>query len=180
MDPLEIERRIRIWADARALPPAHLEKWLVLDEPGRTRLLEIAEYLKFRTGQFITAFMLLEEIAVRDRERIAEILARPSILRLINASGSGPGRARALIDELRTLRYPRLRRACERLTAEVAALGMPRGIKVVLPRELASDEVRIEIIAHGGAEMEELLATLRAKAGGLVRIAAMLGGVNEV
>jgi hypothetical protein len=56
---------------------------------------------------------------------------------------------------------------------------MPHGIKVVLPRDLASDEVRIEIVAHGSAELSELLETLRIKAGPLVRIAAMLGGTDS-
>jgi hypothetical protein len=178
MDSLQIETQIRAWADARALPAVLAERWLALDHPSRIRLLELARDLKFRTGQFMTAFELLEEIAVRETETIDAILRRPLLRRPLRAAGSGPGRARALIDELRGLRYPRLKRACERLSAELAALGMPRGIKVVLPRELASDEVRIEIVAHGSLELSELLETLRVKAGHLVRIATMLGGTD--
>jgi virulence-associated protein VagC len=56
---------------------------------------------------------------------------------------------------------------------------LPAGIKVTLPRDLASDEVRVEIIAHGSEEMALVLASLAAKASELVRLAAMLSGVDR-
>src|SRR5947209_3748888 len=111
MDSLQIETRIRAWAEARSLPATLVERWLAIDQPSRIRLLELAGELKFRTGQFMTVFELLEEIAVREQEPIDAILHRPSLRRPLQAAGSGPGRARALIDELRVLRYPRLTRA---------------------------------------------------------------------
>jgi hypothetical protein len=176
MNSAGVDHRLRRWADAKALPPAYMEKWLALDGASRTRLLEIAESLKMRTGQFITTFALLEEVAVRESQSVGEILACPSLRRVLDSAGSGPGRARALLDELRTLRYPRLKRASQRLAEEVAAIKPPPGVKIVLPRDLASDEVRVEIVAHGRAEMEELLAWLKTKSGKVVRLAAMLGG----
>ena len=71
-----------------------------------------------------------------------------------------------------------IRRAVERLAKEVAALKLPPGIKVVLPRDLASDEVRVEIVAHGSAEMEQLLVCLTAKSSEIVALAAMLAGAD--
>jgi len=180
VDLTEVDRRICHWADTRALPPAYLQKWLALGERGRTRLLEIAVHLKMHTGQFIAALALLEEIAIREGQDVGEILAYPSLLRVLNSVGSGPGRARALLDELRTLRYPRLKRASERLAEAVAAIKLPPGIKIVLPRDLASDEVRVEIVAHGSAEMEHLVTCLTAKSKEIVEIAAMLGGAEGV
>jgi hypothetical protein len=156
-----------------------MQKWLALDEQGRTRLLEIAESLKMHTGQFISALALLEEIAIREGQKVDEILAYPSLHCVLNSTGSGPGRARILLDELRSLRYPRLKRAYERLAEEVAAIKLPPGIKIVLPRDLASDEVRVEIVAHGSAEMEQLLTCLTAKSSALIGLAAMLGGADD-
>jgi hypothetical protein len=179
MNSAEVEHRIGRWANAKLLPPAVAERLLALDEPGRTQLLEIAERLRMRTGQFISAFALLEEIAVRECQSLGEILAHPSVRRVVNSVGSGPGRARALLDELRSLRYPRLKRASESFAEEVAAIKLPPGIKIVLPRDLASDEVRVEIVAHGSAKMAELLRWLSAKSGELVRLAAMLGGADN-
>jgi hypothetical protein len=179
MDSVELKHRLHRWAHAKALPPPYLEKWLALDELGCTRLLEIAESLKMHTGQFITALTLLEEIAVREGQIVGKILDRPSLRGILNSAGSGPGRVRLMLDELRTLRYPQLRRASARLAEEVMALKLPPGVRIVLPRDLSSDEVRVEIIAHGSVEMEQLLTSLTAKSNELVRLAAMLEGAND-
>jgi len=178
MNGVQIESRIREWADARAVPSSIIENWLVLDSSSRSDLLELAEEVKFRTGQFLNVFELLQEIALRDDQTISEILKRSPIQKIVEGGGSGPGRARALIEHLRVLRFPLLMHATEQLGAEVASLALPRGIKVVLPRELASDEVRIEIVAHGGPQLAELLEAVEARSSGLVRIAAMLAGAE--
>jgi hypothetical protein len=180
MDDSQIESRIRAWAEERVLPSVLVERWLTLDQPSRNRLLELAESVKFRSGQFVTTFELLDEMAVREAESIDAILHRPAIRRIVQANGSGPGKARALIYEIRTLRFPRLTRARELLRAEIAAVGLPRGIKVILPKELASDEIRIEIVARGASELSGMLETLSTKAAPLVRIATTLAGGGEV
>ena len=66
-----------------------------------------------------------------------------------------------------------------RLAEEITAMQLPPGIKVQLPRDLASDEVRVQVIAHGSGEMQELLACLAAKSNALVRVAAMLAGSED-
>jgi hypothetical protein len=179
MNPAEVDRQLRRWAKAKTLPPAYVEKWLAFGECGRARLLEIAETLKMHTGQLVSALTLLEEISLREGQDVSEILARPTLRRLLDSPGSGPGRARELLSELRTLRYPGLERASQRLRAELAAIKLPRGINVVLPRDLASDEIRIEIVANGSAKLEQLLACLAAKSRELVGLAAMLAGAGR-
>ena len=81
-----------------------------------------------RTGQLVTAFELLEEIALRERVSIEAILARAEVRRILDGAGSAPGRARELIEMLRAMRFPRLRRMADLLAAEVAALRLPGGI----------------------------------------------------
>jgi hypothetical protein len=83
-----------------------------------------------------------------------------------------------LLDELRTLRYPRLKRAGQRLAEEASAIKLPPGIKITLPHDLASDEVRVEIAARTSTEMKQLLACLTAKSGEIVRLVAMLDGAD--
>ncbi len=191
----ETDDAIRRWAAQRHLPDAHLRRWLALAHEDRAALLELAETLRLRTGQLVTAFELLEEIALRDRATnvsigknasievtgaIAAILARGEIRRILDATGSAPGRARELIDTLRAIRFPRLKRTADRLAAEIAALGLPRRVKVVLPKELSSDEVRIEISAHGGAELERLIDSVAQARAGLGRIADLIGGADSI
>jgi hypothetical protein len=174
-----LELRLRRWAEERSLPAAYVQKWLSLDEPGRIGLLKLAESLKMRAGQCVAALALLEEIATRESQTIAEILDRATLRRIVNSPGSGPGRARLMLDELRAMRYPQLNRAARRLSERVAALKLPPAIKIVLPRDLASDEVRVQIVAHGQIEMEEALGCLRAKTRDLIQLAGMLAGAES-
>jgi len=122
----EIDAKIRMLADQRRLPAAHLERWLAFDEVSRRGLLALARHVRLRTGQLVTALDLLEEIAVREQITVAQVLGRDEIRRIANRSGSGPARASALIEALRKIRFPRLRQMQERLRAEVAALKLPR------------------------------------------------------
>lgn len=174
------EDDIRRWAAAKHLPQSHLERWLALARADRRALLEIAEGLRMRTGQFVAVFELLEELTVREREPIAAILARAEIRRILGATGSGPRKAARLLNAIRTLRYPRMKEFADRLAAAMAALDLPRGIRVVLPYDLASDELRIEVIAHSGAELEDLALAFAKKLDGLKRIAEMIGGADEI
>ena len=175
---LTTETEIREWAALRRLPDAHLERWLALEEPDRAALLEAARRLRLRTGQFVTALELLEEIAVRDPKQgnVAIVLAQDSIRQTFDGAGSVPERAHAFVEELRAMRFPKLRDTMKRLRDEVAALHLPSGINVVLPHDLASDELRIEITARGEAELEKLIDAIGRNGDGLKRIAQMLGG----
>jgi hypothetical protein len=174
------EAAVRAWAEMRHLPESHLERWLSLPEADSSALRETAERLHLRTGQFVTAFALLEEIAVREKVNLAGVLARSEIRRILEGTGSTPGRARMLIDQLRAMRFPELKRTTDRIRSEVAALALPRGINVLLPRDLNSEELRIEISAHRGAELERLIEAIAKRAAGLKRIAAMVGGEDEL
>jgi hypothetical protein len=133
-----------------------------------------------RTGQLVAALDLLEEIAVRERANVASILARPALGRILDGAGSAPGKARAWLEELRGLRFPRLKQVAARLANEIGALKLPAGINVVLPHEFGSDELRIEITAHGGEELESLIEAVAKGGKGLGRIARMLGGADEI
>ncbi|MBV8139792.1 MAG: hypothetical protein JO121_29785 [Deltaproteobacteria bacterium] len=177
---MDVDAEIRDLSTRRRLPRAYLERWLHLDQSGRSALLELARALKFRTGQLVTALDLLDELSVRERTSAAKILARPPLRRLVTASGSAPERAHAVLEELRAMRFPRLHETTQRLKAAIAALRLPRGIKVLLPRELASDELTIQLAASAPGELDRLLDALLEKRGDFARILAMIGGDDDV
>ena len=180
MKPSEVEARIHTWAADHRLPQAHRDRWLALAETDRAATMAIVEGLRLRTGQFLTALELLEEIAVRESVKIAEILERRAVRRIIDGAGSAPGKARALLDALRAIRFPRLREAADKIAAQVADLALPAGIKLVLPRDLSSDDLRVELTAHSGTELRKLLDALAEKADPLCRIADALSGVDKI
>jgi hypothetical protein len=92
---------------------------------------------------------------------------------------SKPERVHALLESLRAIRFPRLRAASAQLAARVAELKLPAGVRLVLPKNLGSDELRVEMTAHNGIELEQLLEALTARRNALCRIADALSGTDE-
>ena len=176
MNADEIDAQIRTIAAERRLPQSHLERWLAMDSTSRAAMLDIARALRLRTGQLVTILDTLDEIAVREHATVAAILDRPEVRRIADGSGSAPSRASALLEVLRTLRYPRLKKMQEQLRSEVAALKLPRGISIDLPKELGSDELTVSLRVRSGAELAHLLDALDRSRPGLTRIIEMLGG----
>jgi hypothetical protein len=176
MNADEIDAHIRELAAERRLPQSHLERWLAMDSPSRAAMLDLARALRLRTGQLVTALDTLDEIAVREHVTVAAILDRPDVRRIANGSGSAPSRATVLLEGLRTLRYPRLKKMQEQLRTQVSALKLPRGISIDLPKELGSDELTVSLRVRSGADLAHLLDVLDRSRPGLTRIIEMLGG----
>ncbi len=139
-------------------------------------MLDVARTQRLRTGQLVTALDTLDEITVRERVTAVAILDRPEIRRIANSPGPLPSRATALLEALRTLRYPRLKKMQEQLRSEVSSLKLPRGISIDLPKDLGSDELTISIRVRSGDDLEHLLEALDKRRTGLTRIIEMLGG----
>jgi hypothetical protein len=176
MNADETDAQIRELAAERRLPQSHLDRWLAMDPPSRAAMFDLARALRLRTGQLVTALETLDEIAVREHVTVAVVLDRPDIRRIANGSGSAPSRASALLEALRTLRYPLLKRMQDELRSEVSALKLPRGISIDLPKELGSDELTVSLRVRSGAELAHLLDALDRSRSGLTRIIEMLGG----
>ena len=121
---------------------------------------------------------MLEEIALVDETQVSAVLARAPLKRILEGVEPAPARARAFVDELRAMRFPRLGRALEQMKAEIAALKLPRTVAVALPKDLGSDELRIEIRARSGPEFRDSLRALEEKADAVERILDLLGGGN--
>jgi hypothetical protein len=176
MNTDEIDIRVRTIAAERRLPASHLNRWLAMDPSSRAAMLDLAQTLSFRTGQLVTALDTLGEIAVRELVTVAAILDRPEVRRVANGPGSAPARASALLEALRSLRYPLLKKMQEHLRSEISALKLPRGISLDLPKELGSDELVVSVRVRSGDELAHLLDALDQKRPALTRIIEMLGG----
>jgi GrpB-like predicted nucleotidyltransferase (UPF0157 family) len=167
-------------ASARHLPESHRARWLAMDPRSRAAFLQCAESLRLRTGQIVLALDLLGEIAVRKSKSVAEILTEPDLARIAGRAGSAPGRARSFIDALRAMRFPRLGEALARLESAIGELRLPRGISIVLPRELGSDVLTIRLEVTRAGDLDRAVGILTGRRAAIARILAMLGGSDEV
>jgi hypothetical protein len=178
MSDEHIAKAVRAWVEARHLDGAHLERWLALDTYSAAAILDAAARQRRRVGQLQGALEMLEEIALVDKTQVSAVLARAPLKRILEGVEPAPARARAFVDELRAMRFPRLGRALEQMKAEIAALKLPRTVAVALPKDLGSDELRIEIRARSGPEFRDSLRALEEKADAVERILDLLGGGN--
>ena len=133
----DIGKAVRAWAEPHHLDRAHLERWLALDAYSAAAVLDAAGRLRLRVGQLQGALEMLAEIALVEKTQVSAVLARAPLKRILEGAGPAPARARAFVDELRAMRFPRLGRALDQMKAEVAALKLPRAITVTLPRTSA-------------------------------------------
>jgi hypothetical protein len=174
----DIGKAVRAWAEPHHLDRVHLERWLALDAYSAAALLDAAGRLRLRVGQLQGALEMLEEIALIDGMQVSAVLARAPLKRILEGVGPAPARARAFVDELRAIRFPRLGHALAQMRAEVAALKLPRSVSVTLPKDLGSDELRIEIRVRSAAEFRESVRALEERADSVERILDLFGGEN--
>ena len=171
---------IGAWAAEHHIPQAATERWAAMDETDALAILAAARELRLHTGQLLSALEMLADIGVRERIGAAAILARPELRAPLAGRGSRPERASALIEKLRELPYPRLSQTRARLEAAVGAMRLPRGLAVVLPKDLSSDEVMIRLTVRTPAELDNLLAALHKRKEELSALFEVLGGSDEI
>jgi hypothetical protein len=171
---------VQEWAAQHHAPQQAVDRWLDLGESDALAILDVARDLRLRTGQLLSALDMLAEIGVREGEGAASILARAELRPILRGSGSRPERASALIDKLRELRYPRLSRTRAKMEAAVAAMRLPQGVTVVLPKDLSSDELMIRLTVSSAAELDKVLAALTERKEEIKALIEALGGSNEI
>jgi hypothetical protein len=171
---------VKAWAAEHHLPPAAVDRWLVLGHTDALAVLAVAQELRLRTGQLLNVLELLDEIGVREGERAASILVRDELRRTIRGAGSRPQRASAFIDKLREIRYPQLSHTRGELEGAVAAMRLPRGLTVVLPRDLSSDELMVRLTARTASEFQKLLRALINNQERIEALIEKLGGSDEI
>jgi hypothetical protein len=171
---------VRACANEHHVPEAALNRWLALGEADAMAILTIARELRLRTGQLLSALEMLIEIGVREGQGAARVLARNELRNAAMRGGSRPQRASAFIEKLREFRYPRLAQTRAKLEAAVAAMRLPQGLTVVLPKDLGSDELTIRMTARSASEFQKLLEALSARKEELKALIEVLGGSYEV
>jgi hypothetical protein len=72
-----------------------------------------------------------------------------------------------------------LARTRAKLEAAVAAMRLPHGLTVVLPKDLSSDEVMIRLTVRTPAELENLLVVLADRKEDIKALLEALGGCDE-
>jgi len=155
------DERIRDYAKEKGFHPQTLARWLHWEPQDRDALCGIAVGLKIGENHLRELMDWLEEIALRDRCGIHQILAQQKIAHI----GSDPRLGRAdklkrIKEQIRRLRFPRLSRIEDTVRARIRELKLPPAVRLSVPFGLEGGKLRVEISASTAQELKKLIAQL--------------------
>lgn len=138
-------------AAGRRYSAATVARWRALPPRDAEALGRLVAELRPSENQLRDLWEWLADIATRDGTSLAALLERDPLASVWRRPAARTERLTALKAALRRLRYPELARAEAALAAHVAALGLPRGVRVEFPEFLEGDEVRITFAVRNPA-----------------------------
>jgi hypothetical protein len=156
------EAAVRDYVNARGFHPITLERWIRWEEADREGLRELAVDLKPSENHLRDIMDWLEEISLREHEKISELLARPEIASVRTHPRLGRAdKLKRIKEQLRRWRFPRLAATEDSLAACIKALELPGAIRLSAPRGLEGGRLRVEFEVSSSAELYELSGHLR-------------------
>jgi hypothetical protein len=172
------EEQIRRYASGRGFHPRTVERWMAWDQPAKEALLRLALGFKLSENHLRDLMDWLEEIALRDQTKIAEVLARKGITDV--ESDPRLGRAdklKRIKEEIRRLRFPRLAQVEDSIRVRIQELKLHPQIRISVPPGLEGGRLQVEFSASGGDDLQAVIAKLADAAGkdALQEIFGLLG-----
>jgi hypothetical protein len=155
------DERIREYAKEKGFHPQTLARWLGWDQHDRNALLELAVDLKIGENHLRDLMDWLEEIALRDRRSIHEILAQKTIFDIESSPRLGRAdKLKRIKEEVRRLRFPRLSRIEDTIRSRLQELKLDPRIRVSVPAGLEGGRLHVEFSAATAAELNKFISQL--------------------
>jgi hypothetical protein len=160
------ESAIRNYAQAKGFRRQTLERWLAWEPSDRDALAEVALSLKISENQLREMMDWLEEISLRDRIAIGELIGRAEM----SSARTDPRLGRAdkikrLKEQLRRWRFPRLATVEDAVRQHIRALKLPSEIRLSVPPGLEGGRLQAEVTAGSLTEFQRLVGRLNQVAG---------------
>jgi hypothetical protein len=151
------EAQIRAYAETKAFHAQTLERWLTWQEADREPLLGLVIGLKIGENHLRDLMDWLEEIALRDKTPIAEVLSTKPIGDI--ASDPRLGRAdklKRIKEQIRRRRFPRLAQTEDEISGRIKDLQLAPEIRLSVPPGLETGRVHVEFSAATHDELIRL------------------------
>lgn len=149
------------YASAKGFRPVTQQRWLSWEADDAAALLELVVTLKAGENHVRDLLDWLEEIALRDRVAIRQILRSETVCQIQTAPRLGRAdRLKRVKEHLRRLRFPRLSRIEDRIQAEIRSLKLDPAVKLSAPAGLEGGTLRVEFSVGSGAELRRIAASL--------------------
>jgi len=159
------ESAISEFAKARGFNQRTLDRWLSWAPADRDAMKEIAIELKIGENHLRDIMDWLEEISLRDRGSIGEILARQAIIAIRTDPRLGRAdKLKRIKEQLRRWRFPRLAAAEDAVRQRIHALKLPGAIRLTVPAGLEGGRLQVEFGALSAVELQAQADALRTAA----------------
>jgi hypothetical protein len=138
-----------------------MERWLSWQPLDRAALAELVLALKIGENHLRDVMDWLDEIALRDRVQVHEILSRKVVSDIATDPRLGRGdKLKRVKEQLRRWRFPRLADTEDAIRAKIQGLKLKTGIKLSVPSGLEGGRLQVEFSAASHAELKQLMAAL--------------------
>ena len=155
------EAQIRDYAAGKGFRPQTVERWLAWSERDRDGLFRVAYALKVSENHLRDLMDWLEEISLRDRFSIDEILSRRDIVHIQTDPRLGRAdKLKRIKEKLRRLRFPRLADTEDSLWLRIQGLKLHPEVRLSVPAGLEGGKLHVEFDASSPEELTSLSTRL--------------------
>jgi hypothetical protein len=155
------EMEIRDYAKERGFHPQTLERWLSWEQADRDALAEIAQIFKMGENHLRDIMDWLEEIALRDRSTVCDVLSNKAIVDIKTDPRLGRAdKLKRIKEQLRRSRFPRLAETEDAIRTRIQALKLHPEIRLSVPPGLEEGRLRVEFSATNHEELKRLITKL--------------------
>lgn len=155
------ESEIRAYAREKGFHPQTVQRWLTWADEDKTALSSLVDLLKPSENHLRDMMDWLEEIALRDRVGISEILFSKTIEDLKTDPRRGRAdRLKQIKEQIRRLRYPRLAATEEEIRKRIQSLKLHPEIRLSVPAGLEGGRLQVEFSATSIDQICELAEKL--------------------
>jgi hypothetical protein len=155
------ETEIRNYTIAKGFHRRTLERWLSWEPADRDALAELAKNLKIGENHLRDLMDWLEEIGLRDRLRIHDVLRSKAIAHIETDPRLGRAdKLKRIKEQVRRLRFPRLAETEDAIRNEIQALKLAPEICLSVPSGLEEGSLQVEFKATSHDELKRMMAQL--------------------
>jgi hypothetical protein len=132
-----------------------------LDNRSRSVILKCISELGFNFNQQLQYIDYITDISIKEDKSITDIMDEHQFLLLLKEKDiNTPQKARAMLNLLRTKRFPFLSKSEKKFMKKINRLGLPDGIKIRYPPYFEGQDYRLEIVFKDGIELKQKVCAL--------------------
>lgn len=154
---IELEDAVKKYIVDRDIPLVNALKFLDFSRADRITLISFLASLKIGTNHLRQILTNIEDICIRDRITVKEVLDNPSIRNIMsNDRLSGPVKVKMIVSTIERDRYPKFTDIKQKINEGLNGLDMLHGMKITYPPSLEGEKWKIEAQFKDSKELKNI------------------------